>query len=109
MTLVDSSKLLGLRVKKAVTLINLLRADNKELHERLDLVTNHNEELQELIAKTSADSKEIEAALASANDALDLAGIDFDTFDIAGQDELADAEAFTVDGTGVELEDVDLK
>lgn len=96
MSLVKSSQLLEIRVKKAVTLINQLRADKEELEERLKMVLNHNEELQVLLDKSSADSKEIEAALESANLALDsLEGLDDIAFDVA---ELEDAEQFTLDG-----------
>ena len=49
MGLVESSRLLEQKVNKAIALINRLRLDNSELTERLKMVTNHNEELQELL------------------------------------------------------------
>lgn len=105
MSLIESSRLLDERVKKAIALINKLRADNSELTERLTLVNNHNEELQELLAKTSADTAVIEAAISSALESLDSLDFtdlgDFGTLDSA---ELSEAENFTLDGSGAELE-----
>jgi hypothetical protein len=109
MGLVKSSQLLELRVKKAVTLINQLRDENRELEERLKLVLNHNEELQVLLDKNSSDSKEIEAALESANLALDsLEGLDDFAID-GGDNELDFAEQFTIDGgsAGGDVEELD--
>lgn len=71
MSLIESSRLLEERVKKAIALINKLRADNTELTERLQLVNNHNEELQELLSKSSADTAVIEEAINSALESLD--------------------------------------
>ena len=100
MSLIESSKLLEQRVKKAISLINKLRADNTELTERLNLVNNHNEELQELLSKTSADTAVIEEAITSALESLDSLNLDdmgdFGTLDSA---ELAEAEDFTLNGS----------
>lgn len=102
MSLVKNSQLLEMRVKKAVTLINQLRAEIRELEERLDLVINHNEELQVLLDKNSSDSKAIEAALESANLALEtLEGFEgFNDFAIDENEELNFAEQFTTSGGG---------
>ena len=105
MSLIESSRLLEERVKKAIVLINRLRADNSELTERLKLVNNHNEELQELLSKTSADTAVIEEAITSSLESLDSLNLDdmgdFGTLDSA---ELSEAESFTLDGTGEDLE-----
>ncbi len=105
MSLIESSKLLEQRVRKAISLINKLRADNMELTERLNLVNNHNEELQELLSKTSADTAVIEEAITSALESLDSLNLDdmgdFGTLDSA---ELAEAEDFTLNGEGQEFD-----
>ena len=105
MSLIESSRLLEERVKKAIALIHKLRADNTELSERLSLVNTHNEELQELLNKTSADTAVIEEAITSALESLDSLNLDdmgdFGTLDSA---ELAEAEDFTLNGEGQELD-----
>lgn len=106
MTLIESSKLLEERVAKAIALINLLRREKQELTERLAMVVNHNDELQELLNKSSADTAEIEAAITSALGALDTLDLedlgDFGTLDAS---ELEAAENFGLDGSSdVELE-----
>lgn len=106
MTLIESSRLLEERVKKAINLINRLRSDKDELEERLRMVMNHNEELQELLSKTSADTAAIEEAITSALDSLDELNLDdmadFGTLD---SDELAAAEDYTINGSiGEELD-----
>lgn len=106
MSLIESSRLLEERVKKAIALIHKLRADNTELSERLNLVNTHNEELQELLSKTSADTAVIEEAIASALESLDSLGDldDLGDFGTLDSDELAAAEDFTIDGSGQDLE-----
>ena len=105
MSLIESSRLLEERVRKAIALINKLRADNSELTERLQLVNNHNEELQELLNKTSADTAVIEAAISSALESLDSLDLDdLGDFGTLDSGELAEAENFTLDGTGEDLD-----
>ncbi len=105
MSLIESSRLLEERVKKAIALINKLRDDNRELGERLALVNNHNEELQELLSKTSADTAVVEAAITSALESLDSLDLDdLGDFGTLDSDELAAAENFTIDGSGEDLE-----
>jgi len=105
MNLVDSSKLLQERVKKAVALINALRRDNNELSDRLKMVLNHNEELQVLLNASGADNAQVEEAITGALselDALDIENIgDFGTLD-AG--ELEAAESFTIEGSTADIE-----
>ena len=80
-------------------------ADNSELTERLQLVNNHNEELQELLNKTSADTAVIEAAISSALESLDSLDLDdLGDFGTLDSGELAEAENFTLDGTGEDLD-----
>ncbi len=105
MTLVESSNLLKERVAKASYLINMLRDEKTELEERLKMVINHNDELQELLNKSSADTAAIEEAISSALETLDTLNLDdlgdFGTLDSA---ELEAAESFTLDGSGAELD-----
>lgn len=103
MGLVESSRLLEQKVNKAIALINRLRLDNTELTERLKMVTNHNEELQELLNKTSADTAVIEEAISAALESLDELGLDdLGTFGTLDSDELEAAENFTIDGSSAD-------
>ena len=105
MSLIESSKLLEQKVNKAIALINRLRLDNKELNERLLMVTNHNEELQELLNKTSADTAVIEEAITSALESLDELGLDdLGTFGTLDSEELEAAESFTIEGSAADVE-----
>ena len=105
MSLIESSKLLEQKVNKAIALINRLRLDNKELNERLLIVTNHNEELQELLNKTSADTAVIEEAITSALESLDELGLDdLGTFGTLDSEELEAAESFTIEGSAADVE-----
>ena len=105
MSLIESSKLLEQKVNKAIALINRLRLDNKELNERLLMVTNHNEELQELLNKTSADTAVIEEAITSARESLDELGLDgLGTFGTLDSEELEAAESFTIEGSAADVE-----
>ena len=69
------------------------------------MVTNHNEELQELLNRTSADTAVIEEAISAALDSLDSLDLDtladFGTLDSA---ELEAAESFTIDGSAADIE-----
>ena len=99
MGLVESSRVLGQKVKKAIALINRLRLDKSELTERLKMGTNHNDELQERLNKTSADTAVIEEAISAALESLDELGLDdLGTFGTLDSDELEAAENFTIDG-----------
>ena len=105
MSLIESSKLLEQKVNKAIALINRLRLDNKELNERLLMVTNHNEDLQELLNKTSADTAVIEEAITSALESLDELGLDdLGTFGTLDSEELEAAESFTIEGSAADVE-----
>lgn len=97
MTTIESSKLLLMRVQKAVGLINHLRDENRELQARFSLVENHNKELQELLDKVSTDQAAIDEAITSALDELDasLAGFEFESFGTLDMDELTEAEDFS--------------
>lgn len=105
MSLIESSRLLEQKVNKAIALINRLRLDNKDLTERLNMVTNHNEELQELLNKTSADTAVIEEAISAALESLDELGLDdLGTFGTLDTDELEAAESFTIEGSAADIE-----
>ena len=105
MSLIESSRLLEQKVNKAIALINRLRLDNKDLTERLNMVTNHNEELQELLNKTSADTAVIEEAISAALESLDELDLDdLGTFGTLDTDELEAAENFTIDGSAADIE-----
>ena len=105
MTTIESSKLLLMRVQKAVGLINHLRSENKELQARFSLVENHNKELQELIDKVSTDQAVIDEAINSALSELDATIGDFEDFGTLDMSELSEAEDFSAgEGDAAELE-----
>lgn len=109
MTTIESSKLLLMRVQKAVGLINRLRSENKELQTRFNLVNTHNEELQELYDKLSTDQAAIDQAITAALDELDTTLGDlngFEDFGTLDSEELADAEDFSA---GLDTEDMDIE
>lgn len=105
MTLIESSRLLQERVNKAVALIGRLRADKLELIDRLNMVVNHNNELQELLDKSSADHAAIESAITESLDTLDNLDLDnIGDFGTMDSSELEAAESFTLDGAAQEIE-----
>ena len=84
MTTIESSRLLLMRVQKAVGLIRHLRDENKELLARFTLVENHNKELQDLYDKLSTDQAAIDQAIASALEELDTSLGDLEGFEDFG-------------------------
>ena len=103
--LVRENKALREKVEKAIALINRLRLDKQELTERLGMVTNHNEELQELLNRTSADTAVIEEAISAALESLDSLDLDnLGDFGTLDSDELEAAESFTIDGSAADIE-----
>lgn len=105
MSLIEKSRLLEEKVEKAIALINRLRLDKQELTERLGMVTNHNEELQELLNRTSADTAVIEEAISAALESLDSLDLDnLGDFGTLDSDELEAAERFTIDGSAADIE-----
>ena len=102
---VRENKALREKVEKAIALINRLRLDKQELTERLGMVTNHNEELQELLNRTSADTAVIEEAISAALESLDSLDLDnLGDFGTLDSDELEAAESFTIDGSAADIE-----
>ena len=107
MTTIESSKLLLMRVQKAVGLIRHLRDENKELLARFTLVENHNKELQDLYDKLSTDQAAIDQAIASALEELDTSLGDLEGFEDFGtldSEELSEAEDFSA---GLDTEDIE--
>lgn len=95
---IESSKLRDLRVERAKGLINLLRDEIDDLKRRLNLVEVHNEELQELFDKLSADQAAIDLAIETSLENVGQDIID-SSFDAETNDEIADAEDFTSDAS----------
>ena len=105
MTTIESSRLLLMRVQKAVGLINHLRNETKELQARFSLVENHNKELQELIDRVSTDQAVIDEAINSALSELESTIGDFEDFGTLDMDELSAAEDFSAgDGESEDIE-----
>lgn len=107
MTTIESSRLLLMRVQKAVGLIKRLRDENKELQARFTLVENHNKELQDLYDKLSTDQAAIDQAIASALEELDtsLGALEgFEDFGTLDSEELSEAEDFSA---GLDAEDIE--
>ena len=109
MTPIENTRLLLMRVQKAVGLIKHLREENKELQTRFMLVENHNKELQDLYDKLSTDQAAIDQAIASALDELDTTLGDLEGFEDFGtldSQELSEAEDFSA---GLDAEDMDIE
>ncbi len=102
---IKKSELIAARLKRASSAVKALNAEIDELKQRLSLVEIHNEELQELLNKTSADTAVIEEAISAALESLDELGLDdLGTFGTLDTDELEAAESFTIDGSAAEIE-----
>ena len=105
MTTIESSKLLLLRVQKAVALIESLRGEVKEWKSRFSLVENHNHELQELLEKLTTDQTAINEANLAAISALDATlGEDFDDLAL---EEIGELEDYAADDEDIEEFDVE--
>ena len=109
MTTIESSKLLLMRVQKAVGLINRLRDENKELQARFELVENHNVELQELLDKVSTDQAAIDEAITSTLSERDSSLGDFEDFGTLDAEELSAAEDFSAMGDDENFETLDVE
>ncbi len=103
MNQVEETKLATMRVMKAMTLVKQLRESYRELQTRFNMVETHNLELQDLINRVSADQSAVEEAIESALEGLETLG-DLESFGTLDLNELEDAEAFTLDGSGEELD-----
>lgn len=95
METIESKKLVSLRLKKAVGLISLLRDEIDDLKRRLNLVEMHNEELQELYEKLSADQAALDSAIDSSLDSVDLDILE-GSFNADENEEIEFAEDFVV-------------
>ncbi len=107
MTTIESSKLLLMRVQKAIGLINSLRSENKELQARFDIVENHNKELQDLLDKVSTDQAAIDEAITSALDELESSIGAFEDFGTLDAEELSEAEDFSTMSDDENFESLD--
>ena len=103
MTEVELTRLAGIRLKNAMALVSQLRDSYRELESRYRMVETHNLELQELLDKVSADQAVVEEAIDEALKNLEELGT-LDTFGTLDLGELEDAESFTLDGSGDELD-----
>lgn len=92
---VESKKLISLRLKKASGLITLLRDEIEDLKRRLNLVEIHNEELQDLFEKLSADQASLDSAIDSSLENVDLDILE-GSFNADENEEIESAEDFVV-------------
>ena len=95
---IESGKLMQLRVERAKSLIGLLRDEIDELKRRLNLVEVHNEELQQLFDKLSADQEALEKAIETSLENVDQEVIE-GSFNAEENDEIAEAEDFGIDAS----------
>ncbi len=95
MDTIESTKLVSLRLKKATSLISFLRDEIDDLKRRLNLVEIHNEELQELFDKLSADQQALESAIEASLENVELDILD-GSFNADENDEIASAEDFII-------------
>lgn len=95
MTTIEGSKLIASRLKAAALRVEEQREEIKDLKSRLRLVEMHNEELQELFNKLSADQKALDDAIASSMENLDTS---FENnLNAEENDEIESAESFGID------------
>ena len=95
MTTIEGSKLIASRLKAAALRVEEQREEIKDLKSRLRLVEMHNEELQELFNKLSADQKALDEAIASSMENLDTS---FESnLNAEENDEIESAESFGID------------
>ncbi len=95
MTTIEGSKLIASRLKAAALRVEEQREEIKDLKSRLRLVEMHNEELQELFNKLSADQKALDEAIASSMENLDTS---FENnLNAEENDEIESAESFGID------------
>lgn len=92
METVDRNELIKLRLQKVGDLVVLLRNEIQDLKQRLNLVEIHNDELQELFQKLSADQESIAQSIDSAFENLDTQ-VDNSSFNADENDEIDSAES----------------
>jgi FtsZ-binding cell division protein ZapB len=104
MTVYENMLLLEERVKKAVTYINKLRADNEGLKRDIKLITSHNEELQAYVDNYKEDTERINKSIESSLESLNDVGLDNLDLTI---DDLETAEQFSsIGGDAIDLGDM---
>jgi len=91
---VEKSKLTELRIERAKSLIALLRNEIDELKKRLNLVEVHNQELQQLFEKLSADQAALDKAIEESLENVDQEVIE-GSINADENDEIAEAEEFS--------------
>ena len=101
---VEKSKLTELRIERAKSLIALLRNEIDELKKRLNLVEVHNEELQQLFEKLSADQATLDKAIEASLENVDQEVIE-GSFNADENDEIAEAEEFSINTSTDEDDD----
>ncbi|HZJ88933.1 MAG TPA: hypothetical protein VFC80_07255 [Sphaerochaeta sp.] len=108
MSVVDTTRLLEERTKKAAGLIALLRREKEELQQRFDIVRAHNAELEEYVESYTTSNKLLEQSIAVALDTLSAVdGLDeVELFDDLSA-ELDAVDAFT-SGDALATEDIDV-
>ena len=94
MEIVEKSKLTELRIERAKSLIALLRNEIDELKKRLNLVEVHNQELQQLFEKLSADQAALDKAIEESLENVDQEVIE-GSINADENDEISEAEEFS--------------
>ena len=94
MTTIEGNRLIATRLKAAALRVQELRDEISDLKQRLALVEIHNEELQELFDKLSADQAALNEAIASSMENLDTSFDD--NLNASENEEIATAEDFGI-------------
>lgn len=94
MTTIEGSRLIASRLKAAALRVQELRDEISDLKKRLILVETHNEELQDLFDKLSADQTALNEAIASSMEGLDTSFDD--NLNASENEEIATAEDFGI-------------
>ena len=103
---VDRDQLTKLRLQKVADLVVLLRSEIADLRLRLNLVEIHNDELQELFAKLSADQETIAASIDTAFQNVD-SNVDEGSFNADENDEIESAEDLSSDDDDFDFSDLE--
>lgn len=110
MLTLDKVQLLEERIKKAVILIQKLRDENVSLHDELDMLKMHNDELKDFAKSLGNDTKLIEESITNALHELsevgdEVTGVDHSSF--VNSADYEEADTF-LSQEGVKIEGIDL-